>query len=167
MKKIVTKKPVEKKFVVKRVTNTGTYDKIMYYTEEGVGFTDHFDSATKYTEESGLMKLGRLLHEHKEVCELLDVTTPYESPVRVGTALLNNRMGVAELIINVPQVKGDSLTLVSHTGTRKIPIQDFLECLVEEDLQVLWDPERSMVPECNNEYLDAHGFIIEDGSVRE
>ena len=158
-------------FVVQHVVDQkpkgGSFSIPMYYTESGQGFTECLGSATRYTEKQGIHKIGELLHESKVICELVIVSIPYVSPVKVGTALLNNRMGVAELIIGVPQIKGGSLTLVSHTGTREVPIQDFLEALYEEDLQVLWDPERSVVPDCNDEYLDAHGFYIEGGGVGE
>ena len=143
-----------------------TFSKPMYYTESGQEFTEHLGSATRYTEKQGIQKIGELLHESKVVCELVNVSVPYESPVKVGTALLNNRMGVVELIVGVPQIKGGSLTLVSHTGTREMPIQDFLEHVYEENLQVLWDPECSIVPEDNEYYLEAHRFLHDDG-VRE
>ena len=161
-----SKKDTEQQFVV-RWDGDPKYPQDHYWFDSGQGFTKSFNEATRFTKEKGIRKLGELLHENEIVCELMDVSIPYESPVKVGTALLNNRMGVAELIVGVPQIKGGSLTLVSHTGNRELRIQDFLEELVEEDLQVLWDPERSVVPECNDEYLDAHGFIIEDGKVGE
>lgn len=137
----------------------------MYWTDSGHGFTKSPNEATRFTKENGIRKLGELLHEDKIVCELLDVSIPYECPVKVGTVVL--RDGVAEMITQVPQLKGGSLLLISPKGSREIRIQDFLEELHAGDLEILWDPELRMIPDENHNYLEAHGFLKDNDEVGE
>jgi len=89
----------------------------------------------------------------------------YVSPVKVGTVVL--RDGVAEMINSVPLVRGGTLLLISPGDPREVRIQDFLDDIHRGDLDVLWDPERSVVPESGEDYLQGNGFIDDDGNVGE
>lgn len=165
-KKKIKNPPVDhKRFVVRQSGSPSAPD--YYWFDGGQGFTKSLNEATRFTEDDGIHKLGELLHELKTTCELVDLGVPYVSPVKVGTAVLNNGKGVVELITSVPQIRGGSLTLISHTGSDEMKIHDFLDALNENDLEILWDPERSLVPESNDDYLEAHGFIKPNGVVEE
>jgi len=136
-----------------------------YWSDSGHGFTSSLNEATRFTKENGIRKLGELLHEDKIVCELVDVSVPYVSPVKIGTVVLRN--GIAEMVNSVPLVRGGTLLLISPGDPREIRIQDFLEEIHDGDLDVLWDPDRSVVPETGMDYLEAHGFLKDNDEVGE
>ena len=136
-----------------------------YWSDGGYGFTKELSDATRYSKEGGIRKLGELLHEDGVVCELVDVSVPYVSPVKVGTVVL--RDGVAEMVNSVPLVRGGTLLLISPGDPREVRIQDFLDDIHRGDVDVLWDPERSVVPESGADYLEGNGFIDDDGNVGE
>lgn len=71
------------------------------------------------------------------------------------------------MVNSVPLVKGGTLLLISSGDPREIRIQEFLEEIYDGHLDVLWDPERSEVPETGLDYLESNGFIDDDGNVRE
>ena len=162
-----TRKPTTSKtqpqFVIRDCETPALPD--FYWSDSGHGFTASLSEATRFTKENGIRKLGELLHEDKIVCELVDVSVPYISPVKIGTVVL--RDGVAEMVNSVPLVKGGTLLLISPGDPHEISIQDFLEEIHNGDLDVLWDPDRSEVPETGMDYLEANGFIDDNGKVGE
>jgi len=160
-------KKVDAKFVI-RNTDKSSYP--MYWSDIGHGFTNYLREAARFTKEKGIKKLGELLHNSKTVCELVDVTTPYISPVPLGTVVLRHTGSkcISEMVVDVPEIKGGVLTFASpQCATLKLTIQEYLDELLEESIQVIWDPERSVIPENNDDYLDAHGFIHPNGEVSE
>ena len=163
-----TRKPITSKiqpqFVVRWGGDQNSQDH--YWFDSGHGFTKSLNEATRFTKENGIRKLGELLHGSGTVCELVDVSIPYECPVKVGTVVLNDD-GVAEMITQVPQIKGGTLLLISPGSHREIRIQDFLEEINDGDLEVLWDPELCMIPDENHNYLETHGFLKDNDEVGE
>ena len=168
-----SKKGTEHEFVVRQINDENNRGRVFYYTEPGHGFSDHIGNATRYSEEQGIRKLGELLHGDKLVCELVDVSTPYESPVKVGTVVLQYigsglKNATPKLITAVPQIKGDTLTLFSATeGVVHMKINDFLTDVEDEFFEILWDPEMSAVPVSNHDWLETHNFINEEGQIEE
>ena len=160
-----TRKPTTSKIQPQFVVLWDQGSRDHYWSDSGHGFTTCLNEATRFTKENGIRKLGELLHEEEIVCELMDVSVPYVSPVKIGTVVL--RDGVAEMVNSVPLVKGGTLLLISPGDPREIRIQEFLEEIHDGDLDVLWDPDRSVVPETGMDYLEANGFIDDDGNVRE
>lgn len=160
-----TRKSITLKTQPQFVVRWGETDQDHYWSNLGHGFTTSLNEATRFTKENGIRKLGELLHGSGTVCELVDVSIPYVSPVKIGTVVL--RDGVAEMVNSVPLVRGGTLLLISPGDPREIRIQDFLEEIYDGDLDVLWDPDRSVVPETRMDYLESNGFIDDDGNVRE
>jgi hypothetical protein len=160
-----TRKPITSKIQPQFVVLWDQGSRDHYWSDSGHGFTTSLNEATRFTKENGIRKLGELLHEDKIVCELLDVSAPYVSPVKIGTVVL--RDGVAEMVNSVPLVRGGTLLLISPGDPREIRIQDFLEEINDGDLEVLWDPELRMIPDENHNYLEAHGFLKDNDEVGE
>ena len=160
-----TRKPIASKIQPQFVVRWGETDQDHYWSDLGHGFTTSLNEATRFTEENGIRKLGELLHNSGTICELVDVSFPYISPVKIGTVVL--RDGVAEMVNSVPLVKGGTLLLISPGDPREIRIQDFLEEINDGDLEVLWDPELRMIPDENHNYLEAHGFLKDNDEVGE
>ena len=161
-RKLTTSK-TQPQFVV--MENGDPHSPPFYWTDGGYGYTKELSEATRYSKEGGIRKLGELLHEDGVVCELVDVSVPYVSPVKIGTVVL--RDGVTEMVNSVPLVRGGTLLLISPGDPREIRIQDFLDEIDDGDLAVLWDPERSVVPKSGLDYLQGNGFIDDVGNVRE
>lgn len=155
-------------FVIRRLsslTEDVHYETPLYWSESGYGWHKSPSEGTRYTLEQSTRKLGELLHEEKIIGELVDVTVPYESPVKLGTVVVKGTK--AFMVMKVPQVKGDTLTLSSPGSNVETTIQGFLESITENDFEVIWDPERGLVPEDNDDYLEAHGFVSSNGEVKE
>lgn len=173
-KKNSAKKPAKKTtkilYVVRYSPNDEVHDSPVYWTDEGHGFNESIESATRFTKKDGLLKLGELLHEECCACDLVDVTSPYVSPIGIGLVAIRNSTNGSTpfMVTGVPKYRGDALTLFGgSSGTLRVTIRDFLEDLQEENFEVIWDPARSMIPEDNEEFLESHGFLGSEGNVRE
>lgn len=150
-------KVVSKQFVVRYHDIESSI--VHYWSDSGHGFTTSEQEATRFSKNKAILKLGELLHENKLTCELVEVTTAYESPVQTGTVVLNTSRNVAELIIRTPTIKNGALILVSCEGTRELEIQSFINDIIDGDLDIIWDSSREMIPKDNADYLQAHGLV--------
>jgi hypothetical protein len=132
-----------------------SYDIPVFYSETGHGW-DTIGSATKYSESGADKLILELLKEDKIVALPMDVNVKPENRFSINTAFLNN-MNIPQIITKVPQYHGDTYYLLP--SAENIEEQDLMDMLRDDEFMILWDSDRSVVPESNWEFLKAHGCV--------
>ncbi len=138
------------------------YETPMYWNNSDNDWVnDHF-SGTIYSKENCISKIGELLHESKIISELVDVTTSFKSPVKIGTIVIEdkNLKGISKIVVRGPEIEGEVLTLVYATNTagaqyEYMNLDEFIVDIRELRLMVIWDGKRSFAPSrrSNIDYL--------------
>jgi hypothetical protein len=155
---MATKKSTAKNFVLRfhsslRDPNL-THDNPMFYSETGQGWVDDFSGATRYGEGGADGIILELLKVEKIASELIDVNEKPDNLFSANMVFLNVN-NIPQIINKVPQFIGDTYHLIpSHENWRE---EDLVDVLKEDRFTVLWDPDRNVVPDDNEEFLSAHG----------
>ena len=157
-KKKPAKKSTEKNFVVKFHSNLKDpdlgYDAPMFYSESGQGWVDDIGSATRYSTGGMDDIMLELLKEHSIASELVDLNVKPDNIFTLHTVFLDDG-NVPQIITKVPQFPGDTYYLIP--SNENIKEEDLVNVLKRDDFTVLWDSNRSVVPDDNEEFLSAHG----------
>jgi hypothetical protein len=158
-KKNPSKKSTEKKnFVVKFHTSldgeNNSWGSPMFYSESGQGWVADIGSATRYSESGADGRILQLLKEDKIASELVDLNVKPDNIFTLHTVFLDDG-GVPQIITKVPQFTGDTYYLIP--SNENIKEEDLVNVLKRDDFTVLWDSNRSVVPDDNEEFLSAHG----------
>jgi hypothetical protein len=155
-----TKKSTMKNFVVQFHSNLNDPDIIhdppKFYSESGQGWVDDIGSATRYSASGADKIMLELLKEHKVASELVDLNVKPDNIFSINTAFLNN-WNIPQIITKVPQYHGDTYYLLP--SAEDIEEQDLVDMFRDDVFMILWDSDRSVVPESNWEFLKALGCV--------
>jgi len=158
--KIPKKKSTMNNFVVQFHSNLNdpdlSYDSPMFYNESEQGWVDSVRSATRYSASGVDEIMLELLKEHKTATEFVDLNDKPENRFSINTAFLNNR-NIPQIIAKVPQFHGDTYYIVP--AYESIEEQDLVDMFRDDVFMILWDSDRSVVPESNWEFLKALGCV--------
>ena len=155
-----TKKSTMKNFVVQFHSNLNDPDIIhdppKFYSESGQGWVDDIGSATRYSASGVDEIMLELLKEHKIATEFVDLNEKPENRFSINTAFLN-KGNIPQIIAKVPQFHGDTYYIVP--AYESIKEQDLVDMFRDDVFMILWDSDRSVVPESNLEFLKALGCV--------
>ena len=149
-----TKKSTEKNFVLKFHTSldgeNNSWGSPMFYSESGQGWVADIGSATRYSESGADGRILQLLKEDKIASELVDLNVKPDNIFTLHTVFLDDG-GVPQIITKVPQFPGDTYYLIP--SNENIKEEDLVDVLRHNDFSILWDPEKSEVPEDTESWL--------------
>jgi len=153
VKKIPAKKAT-KNLVLRFHSNLGDPDIVhespKFYSESGQGWVSDVESATRYDAGGADKIMLELLKEEKVASELVDLNEKPDNIFTLHTVLLDD-CGVPQIITKVPQFVGDTYrTVPSEENWYE---KDLVGVLRHNDFSILWDPEKSEVPEDTESWL--------------
>ena len=153
-KKKLAKKSTEKNFVLRFHSSldgeNNSWGSPMFYSESGQGWVADIGSATRYSESGADGRILQLLKEDKIASEMVDLNVKPDNIFSINTALLDDK-NIPQVITKVPHFAGDTYHLVP-AGVSWLE-EDLVEVLRHNDFSILWDPEKSEVPEDTESWL--------------
>jgi hypothetical protein len=125
-----------------------------FYSESGQGWVSDVESATRYDAGGADKIMLELLKEELVASELVDLNDAPQNLFALHTAFLDDGH-IPQVIVKVPQFVGDTYrTVPSDENWYE---EDLVDMFKSDEFSILWDPERSVVPDDNKEFLSAHG----------
>ena len=155
VRKNPTKKSTEKKFVVKFHSYLNgaenNHESCVYWSERGKYWVHDIQDATHYHGEGEAdKKMLELLKEDKIASELVDLNVKPDNIFTLHTVFLDDG-NIPQIITKVPQFPGDTYCLIP--SNENIKEEHLVDVLRHNDFSILWDPEKSEVPEDTESWL--------------